>query len=291
MAKLAKVRITKEDIIDYLGKFSDFSFEIKVLRVLLSIGLTCSHSGTYIDPITGKIREYDIRGSSETMMSGRFLVRQYFSIECKNLTSIYPLVVHCVKRKRQEAYLDGMVSYYNSVSYGNRAKTFKQRRDLHRYQIDAPVGKSTDQVGKQAHDGEIVASDGGVFEKISQAINSSKDFVDAAAASGRGDCVTLSYINPILVVPDKTLWSVMYDDNGEVIAGPEEVDWMPIYYGQDWQYEVDGRRGVYSLSHLDIVTFSALEAHVRNILNIDDFELCDFFKQLRAEHSFPGMPK
>jgi hypothetical protein len=291
MAKLAKAIIKKEDIVEYLDKFSDFSFEVRVFKVLSAIGLTCSHSGTYMDPITGKIREYDIRASHDRMMSERFLVRQYFAVECKNITTMYPLVVHCVRRRREEAYLDVVISYYNSISIDNRAKTVKQRRDLHRYPVDDRVGKSTDQVGRQAHDNEIVASDGGVFEKISQAINSSKDFVDASAASGRGDYVTLSYINPILVVPDETLWAVTYDDDGNVISGPEVADWIPIYYGQDWPYQTDVGRGVYSISHLDVVTVGALERHVRSILSIDDFELCDFYKKIRSDNSFPGIPK
>lgn len=291
MAKMAKVAITRDDIAEYLEKHSDFSFEVRVHKVLSAMGMTCSHSGTYTDPITGKIREYDIRASHDIMMSKNLLVRQYFAVECKNLTTMYPLVVHCVKRKREEAYQDVVVSYYNNIAHGNRAITVQQRRDLLRYQINDLVGKSTDQVGRQLHDKEIVASDGGVFEKISQAINSSKDFVDASVATGRNDYFTLSYINPILVVPNETLWTVTYDDNGNVTSGPEIADWAPIYYGQDWPYQVDGRRGVYSISHLDIVTFGALERHVKNILNIDDFELREFFKEIRAKYSFSGMPK
>lgn len=293
MAKLSKTIITKDDIAEYLEKYSDFSFEIRVFKVLSAIGLTCSHSGTYMDPITGKIREYDIRASHDRMMSERFLIRQYFAVECKNLTTMYPLVVHCVRRKREEAFMDIIVSYYNQHKmHPNKVKTVKQRHDLHRYPVDGRVGKSTDQVGRQAHDNEIVASDGGVFEKLSQAINSSKDFVDTSAASGNGDYVTLSFINPILVVPDETLWVVTYDDDGNVMSEPEMTDWIPIYYGQDWQYQLGiGGSGVYSISHLDIVTIGALEKHVRSIVSIDDFEMCDFYKKIRAEKSFPGMPK
>ena len=291
MAKFSKDKIKKKDIENYLATFSDFAFELKALKILSSLGLACSHAGTYTDPISGKIREYDIRGNYERFVKNRFFVRQHFAVECKNLNSFFPLVVHCVKRNRIESFLDCIVSCYNKISFGQRAITIKTRNDLHRYQAGEPVGKSIDQVGRQLHDSEIVASDGNVFEKISQAISSSKELIDISASCGRGDRLTLSFINPILVVPDETLWMVMYDENGNVVSGPEETKFINYAYNKEWPYIVDGDKRAFSISHLDIVTIGALDKYISNIINIDEYEFCDYYKKITDETTFPGISK
>ena len=289
MAKLSKEKIKKEDIDNYITKFSDFSFELKSLKIFSNLGFKYSHSGTFTDPILGKIREYDIRATYERLIKERFFVRNYFAVECKNLNPFFPLVIHCLKRTSEEAFFDCIFSYYNKISSGQRATTIKTMNGLHRYEVGKPVGKSTDQVGRQLHDNEIVASDGGVFDKISQAINSSKDLIDSAATSGRGDVLTLSFINPILVVPDETLWMIMYDEDGSIISGPEEADFVKYSYNKQWKYSVDGDNRTFSISHLDIVTIGSLENYIKNIINIDEFEFCEFYKKTTKERAFPGI--
>ena len=46
MAKLLDRKIEKDNIEEYLNNFSDFSFEVKVLKILTSIGFDCEHLGT-----------------------------------------------------------------------------------------------------------------------------------------------------------------------------------------------------------------------------------------------------
>lgn len=61
MTKWKDDPITAEDMADFVGSDSDFAFEMQVLAKLTSLGFTCSHSGTYRDPVTKKIRQFDIR--------------------------------------------------------------------------------------------------------------------------------------------------------------------------------------------------------------------------------------
>jgi hypothetical protein len=61
MPKLITTPITEKDLDEYLNSESDFAFEMSVLSLLRQMHFTCSHSGTYEDPVTGKIRQYDLR--------------------------------------------------------------------------------------------------------------------------------------------------------------------------------------------------------------------------------------
>jgi hypothetical protein len=61
MAKPATAAITAQDLTEFMNTDSDFAFEMNVLRWLEDNGFECRHSGTYGDPVTGKLRQFDIR--------------------------------------------------------------------------------------------------------------------------------------------------------------------------------------------------------------------------------------
>ena len=56
MAKLRADPITDRDLARFVADDSDFAFEMQVLTELRNLGFDCSHSGTYQDPVTSKIR-------------------------------------------------------------------------------------------------------------------------------------------------------------------------------------------------------------------------------------------
>lgn len=85
MAKLKKDRITQADMEEFVRSNSDFGFEMKVVKALRLEGFSCSHSGTYRDPITDKVRQYDIRAQKDR---GDLTVA--IAVECKNLRSNNP---------------------------------------------------------------------------------------------------------------------------------------------------------------------------------------------------------
>lgn len=85
MAKLKDEKINVQDVNEYLEKYSDFSFEIKVLKKLVSLGFQCEHSGTYEDPTTKKTREFDIRAWKIDQLGKKTTFRFCLAVECKNL--------------------------------------------------------------------------------------------------------------------------------------------------------------------------------------------------------------
>lgn len=52
--------IAENDLNEFVASESDFAFEMNVLSVLSKLNFACSHGGTYEDPITHRIRQYDI---------------------------------------------------------------------------------------------------------------------------------------------------------------------------------------------------------------------------------------
>jgi hypothetical protein len=69
MAKLKTDEILPEDLVEYLNSYSDFSFELAVLKMLRTSDIDCEHGGYYEDPITKKSREFDIR-AIKTIQNG-----------------------------------------------------------------------------------------------------------------------------------------------------------------------------------------------------------------------------
>jgi hypothetical protein len=98
MAKLRKDPITAQDLTDFVNADSDFDFETRVLKHLREDGFTCSHSGTYRDPVMDKIRQYDIRAQKDR--GGLTLA---LAVECKNLRPNNPLLLSAVPPTDDEA--------------------------------------------------------------------------------------------------------------------------------------------------------------------------------------------
>ena len=93
MAKLKNEPIVKSDMLEYLTSYSDFSFELTVLKMLRELELECEHGGHYEDPVTNKSREFDIRAIKT--------IEQYrvrLAIECKNIRENFPILISCVPR-------------------------------------------------------------------------------------------------------------------------------------------------------------------------------------------------
>ena len=83
----------------YLETQSDFDLEQFVYRSLIERGIEATHGGTYVDPVTKKYRQYDIRAM-------RLYERECgirMAIECKRLTPEFPLVVLRVPRPDLES--------------------------------------------------------------------------------------------------------------------------------------------------------------------------------------------
>ena len=140
-----------------------------------------------------------------------------------------------------------------------------RNRGFSLYSEDDYVAKSTDQVGRQK-DKTITASDGGVFEKISQAINSSKDLISEACDldASTQECLTL--VCPVLVVQDSTLSQVKYSDDGGRVGSPELTSHVSYFIGKEWTVGNNPWSFTYNISHLEIITFSYIRDFVTKYL-------------------------
>ncbi|MCH7701068.1 MAG: hypothetical protein IID37_05220 [Planctomycetes bacterium] len=268
MAKQLKPdSITQPDLIEYLDGYSDFSFEIKTLRALVTLGFTCEHGGTYDDPATGKPREYDIRA---TRRMGKAFLR--LAVECKNLRANFPLLVSCLPRRAEEAFHEVSYSYDPAksrviVSAGPtplamtpHSKSVRLEGSESLYSVGAPVGKSCDQVGRLQRGDAIESGDSDVYAKWSQALSSADELTYLACSDGAdrtGSCA-VSIVLPLLVVPDGRLWETHYDANGNRSSDPRLVDRCSYFVNRKYYHRSPAGGDKLVISHLEFVTSNGL---------------------------------
>lgn len=271
MAKLKTDQIEKSDLLEYLNSYSDFSFELGVLKMLRERGLECEHGGHYEDPVTNKSREFDIR-AKKTIKQWRIRA----AIECKNIREHFPILISCVPRHEQEAYHQiALVAEPKRDSnmialsiHQSRAKTLSIRDQHSMYKAHEPVGKSTVQVGR-AIDTTISANDSELYEKWGQCLSSIKDLVDEVYwDGGRKDTEDffLSAVFPFVVVPNGRLWMVSYDENGNRVCDPTPTDRCSCFINKDYEMGTKMASARMWLSHVEIVTFDGLRSFVDRYL-------------------------
>jgi len=271
MAKLKNDPINEPDLLEYLNSYSDFSFELTVLKMLREQGIECEHGGHYEDPVTNKSREFDIR-AQKTVETYR--VRM--AIECKNIRENFPILISCVPRHVQESYHQVVLfskkstdtsTYIASVNQ-SRATTLSIRDQHSLYAVAAPVGKSTVQVGR-VMDGSITANDSELYEKWGQCLSSIQGLIERSYWDGDDDDpedVSLSAAFPIVVVPNGRLWMVSYDEDGNRISDPVPTDRCACFVDKNYVMGTKLAGTKMWLSHVEIVTFDGLRDFVEAYL-------------------------
>jgi hypothetical protein len=169
------------DLTEFLDNHSDFTFEIKVLKMIRGESFECEHHGSYDDPVTKKPREFDIRARRDF---GNRIIR--LAVECKNLRENYPLLVSCMPRRDDEAFHEIALSIdpekftlrdpqpYAVRAFEPSSKSLRLMGARSLYAAGDPVGKSCAQVGK-TDKGDITATDADVYQKWAQALSSAHD--------------------------------------------------------------------------------------------------------------------
>lgn len=258
MAKLNSAEIDKSDLQAYLKTESDFSFEMQVLNKLKSLSFSCSHGGTYNDPVTDKIREFDIRCEYQY---DDFLLS--LAVECKNIKSNFPLIASLTKRTEDEAKAD-MIKFVKTTDH-SIVMLWPEKRNSNNefYRRNDWVAKRIEQVGKK-QTGEIFSGDSPLFEKITQAVNSSFDLIKCI--STKKDRSFNALIIPVLVIPDNRLWGVSYNEDGSINSDVEQITSCSYYLNQEWLIQHPINRMVYRISHLEIVTFSEIKRKIDSFL-------------------------
>ena len=272
MPKLKNDPIGSTDLIEFLETSSDFAFELACVERLSQLGYRCQHGASYTDPVTKKARQFDIRAQIDDRQQ---LLRVRCAIECKNLTESFPLLVMCVPRPREESFHE-LVFAFESTSAPQKSmvdvpafrkvcQVIRIDNGLSEYKARSPVGKNLAQVGR-ANDRTLVANDAEVFEKWSQALSSASDLADEATWDGENHKSTfISLVLPILVVPNGTLWEVDYCENGERNGDPVKVDRCSFFVGREYEAGDRIRGAQLTISHLEFVTLSGLEALTKSI--------------------------
>jgi len=255
------VPVTDKHLLEFVENDSDFAFEMKVVAQLRGIQFECSHSGTYQDPVSDKMRQFDIRafkqqGSHELALA----------VECKNLRPEAPLLLSSVPRIDSEAFHDVIVrNVTNAYSF---VRVIPTVGSLSVYKPGEMVGKKTDQV--MCKDGVLSSDDSSTFDKLNQAVNSCKDLVRQLVSTSAPPYVKA--VVPVVVVPAGRLWQVDYALDGELVSPPRSVQRATLRLDQFWStlssYSEEIR---YRLSHLEFVTIEALPALVDGWLGPDGF--------------------
>jgi hypothetical protein len=257
--------ISAEDLAEYLAAQSgDFQLELFAYREAKARGLTVSHGGTYEDPVTKKVRQYDVRAYK--VGAG---CRVDLAIECKSLKASYPLLLSRIPRAPEESFHELVYSCREwALEDGDRlvpstARSVRVQLGDSIYPRGAYVAKATAQVGRNDRQ-ELVSGDSDVFDKWSQALASSHDLVTAAAdyrhKYRRENFAT--FVIPMLVVPNGTLWAADYSEDGELQGAPYQIDEGLMFVGREYYRP---RTPPLTISHLHFSTQSNLGTLLRGI--------------------------
>lgn len=275
MAKLKNEPIIQSDLLEYLTSYSDFSFEITVLKMLRKLELEFEHGGHYEDPVTSKSREFDIRAIKTIE---KYRVR--LAIECKNIRENFPILISCVPRHEQESYHQiALVSktipdstIHMANIHQSRAKTLGIKNEHSLYKPLDPVGKSTAQIGRGMDD-IITANDNELYEKWGQCLSSVNELVERVYWDGDEKDhfdTYLSAVFPFVVVPNGRLWMVSYDENGNRISDPIPTDRCSCFINKDYKMGTHLASTRMWISHVEIVTFDGMRSFVEKYLTTKD---------------------
>ena len=265
---------------EFLKTNSDFGFEVSVCKNLHSLGFHVEHGGTYTDPVTNKLRQFDIRANRS---QHKFLIG--LAVECKNLKPHFPLLVSCLPRTKTESFHEVALSVDRkrlNLKTGEATTQYHLPYTMPRgqplrfdsasslYKHSTPVGKCCEQVGKDIND-NFTSTDSDAYEKWSQAIASAHDLVMSAyevASEDTAKCL-FAFVMPILVVPDGTLWQADFDADGNSQGKPHLVNRCSLYLDKSYVYRDSGTYVEHRISHLEFVTATGLEALIKTLTEAD----------------------
>ncbi|REK05510.1 MAG: hypothetical protein DWQ37_23650 [Planctomycetota bacterium] len=245
--------LTAGDITEYLDTSSDFAFELQCLELLTHWKYECTHGGSYIDPITQKPRQFDIRLHKQC--DRRRHIR--CAIECKNIKPDRPLVVLCVPRTEGESYHELVRGHDRPFPHRSTdvfTPTWASVIHVQNspYEVGEPVGKSCALLAKEKN--RVTGTDSEVFQKWAQALASLNDLIADATMAGYWNATTVdTLLLPIVVVPNNTLWRADFDDGGGRRGVPTLVKRCSFF--------VDHTRNAdpeMTISHLEFVTTDGL---------------------------------
>lgn len=241
------------DIQEFYQQTSDLYFELEIKHLLESNNAYVDHSGHYIDPFEGKVREFDIVariGPGDLHLAeDNFSIEQIIlCVEVKNVHELSPVVVGCVRRPKY------FPIYLHSKTYDKQ--TGQQTTGEHSFHLEKSAslarrcgndlmnllgveilqGTKLNRNG-QEQDQYRKVRDSAIFAKWAQSVNNAivqhRNFWLSNGLSNE-EGTTYFYSVPILVVPDGRLFKAVYE-NGKLTFG--QTDLLP--YKMDVKHKVD----------------------------------------------------
>ncbi len=213
--------------------------------------------------MSGNARQFDVRAALRRDNAAIEL-----PIECKSLKASYPLLLSCIPRSQEESFHSVIYSREpDVVGAGPRGTIYSRTHTIRSvesiYQPGSPVGKSTAQVGRDEN-GPVSSGDGAAFDKWAQAFASADGLIARAVHAYRRYRTShyMTFIAPILVVSNETLWSVNYSEEGVPVDDPAQVD-EGLLYADRRYLPTDGAS--YTLSHLHIYTRTGLDRFLQRL--------------------------
>lgn len=223
--------ISLSEIEQIILKEDDFGHEMRVGGIFANIKfptidfaashfMPLGHGGTYIDAVTQKTRQFDYR-CQITKQHGR-AHNVFLAAECKNLNPDLPLVVCGRPRTDEESY---HVCITRGANANSLSKKFEGTNSL--YRPGSFVGKSLVRLKKK--DNKLCSDgDSEVYDKWSQALASSHDLA-FATAHNNPPIDSIAFVLPLVIVPDNSLWTVSYKNDGAPDGGPKQIEQCEFY--------------------------------------------------------------
>src|ERR1035437_3866292 len=226
--------ISPSDIKDIVLKEDDFGHEMCVGGILNNVEyppvnyararvMRPRHGVTYTDQVTGKTRQFDYRCQ---IVKGYDRSKNIFlAAECKNLNPDLPLVV-CGRPRTDEE------SYHVFIVRGEdeKSRLMKVYGPSSLYKPLGFVGKSLLRLKKK--DNKLYADgDLEIYDKWSQALASSHDLAFGAVYN-KPPPQSCAFVLPLVIVPDNSLWTVSYKDDGALEGESMQVEQCEFYVDQ-----------------------------------------------------------
>lgn len=261
--------ISASDIQNVVLQEDDFGHEMRVGGIFTNIKFPAinfsparfkplQHGGTYIDPVTQKTRQFDYRFHITERYDD--LHNIFLAAECKNLNPDLPLVVCGRPRTDEEAY-----HLFIARGEDEKSQIRKVEGPNSLYKPNDFVGKSIVRLKKK--DNKLCSDgDSEIYDKWSQALASSHDLAFGAVYK-KPLPKSLAFVMPLVVVPDNSLWTVSYRNDGTLESSPQQVDQCEFYVDQKLLIGLP-----FVLTHIHFVTLKGLSQTLFELANTDSYK-------------------
>ena len=273
------MNITAEDIKKAIEFEDDFGHEMRVGGILKNFQANASsfqfqrslitppsHGGTYQDPKTEKTRQFDYRCK---IVSGHQSQKTVLlPVECKNLKAECPLVICGRDRDIQESY-----HHYIAKDRNGNPSILKVEQGASFYKPNSFAGKSISRLKRNQKNELADVGDSDVYDSWSQALASSHDLVKDAIFA-ESETSVWSFIMPLVVVPNESLWIADYNDEGIIIDGPKPINQCSYYVDQRMMFEMPlgmslQTRLDFQITHIHFATMLGLVEILTQFANSD----------------------